>query len=60
MKARRGSDAQIVGILPESAWNVCRKHGIAEMMLHRWRATYGGIQQAEVKRLKQLNDDTGG
>jgi putative transposase len=62
MKAKRFTDAQIVGILHEAsgsgnAREVCRKHGIAETTLYRRRAKSGGMQQAEVKRLKQLEDE---
>ncbi len=62
MKAKRFTETQIVGTLHEAggsgnAREVCRKHGIAETTLSRWRAKYGGMQQAEVKRLKQLEDE---
>ena len=62
MKRKRFTDAQIVAVLQEAtaagnAREVCRKHGITETTFYRWRAKYGGLQQAEVKRLKQLEDE---
>ena len=44
---------------PGMPCEVCRKHGITETTYYyyRWRAKYGGMQQAEVKRLKQLEDE---
>ena len=36
---------------------VCRKHGITETTFYRWRAKYGGMQKAEIRRLKQLEDE---
>jgi putative transposase len=36
---------------------VCRTHGITETTFYRWRAKYGGMQKAEVRRLKQLEDE---
>jgi putative transposase len=36
---------------------VCRKHGITETTFYRWRAKYGGMQKAEVRRLTQLEDE---
>ena len=62
MKRTRFSDEQIVGILqeatgPTTAREVCRKHGITETTFYRWRAKYGGMQKAEIRRLKQLEDE---
>lgn len=63
LKRTRFSDEQIVGILqeaagPNTAREVCRKHGITETTVYRWRAKYGGMQKAEIRRLKQLEDET--
>jgi putative transposase len=41
----------------DSIREVCRTHGITETTFYRWRAKYGGMQKAEVRRLKQLEDE---
>lgn len=62
MKRTRFTDEQIVGALHEASGagnirEVCRKHGITETTFYRWRAKCGGMQKAEVRRLKQLKDE---
>lgn len=62
MKRTRFTDEQIVGVRHEASGagsirEVCRKHGITETTFYRWRAKYGGMQKAEVRRLKQLEDE---
>lgn len=62
MKRKRFSDEQIVGILQEAAGvstvrEVCRRHGITETTFYRWRVKFGGMQKAEIRRLKQLEDE---
>jgi putative transposase len=62
MKRTRFTDEQIVGVLHEaggagSIREVCRTHGITETTFYRWRAKYSGMQKAEVRRLKQLEDE---
>ncbi len=62
MKRTRFTEEQIVGVLHEAAGtttvrDVCRRHGITETTFFRWRTKYGGTQQAEVRRLKQLEDE---
>ena len=37
--------------------DVCRRHGITETTFFRWRAKYGGMQKAEIRRLKQLENE---
>ena len=36
---------------------VTRKLGIAQATFYRWKSKYGGLLPAEVKRLKQLEEE---
>lgn len=62
MRKSRFTEAQIVGILQEAAagatvGEVCRRHGIAAKTYYRWKQHYGGLQVAEAKKLKALEDE---
>ncbi len=35
----------------------CRKLGVAEATFYRWRKKFGGLGVAEIRRLKQLEDE---
>ena len=37
---------------------VCRKLGVSEQTFYRWRTKYGGLMPSEVKRLKQLEEES--
>lgn len=34
--------------------DVCRKYGISQATLYRWRKQFGGLAPSELQRLKQL------
>jgi putative transposase len=62
MKRKRFSEEQIVGILKEHEAGVtvselCRKHGVSDASIYKWKAKYGGLDVSEAKRLKQLEDE---
>lgn len=37
---------------------VCRKAGISDATFYNWRKKYAGLMPSEMKRLRQLEDDT--
>jgi transposase len=39
---------------------LCRKHGISDATFYKWRAKYAGLEVNDVKKLRQLEDETGG
>jgi putative transposase len=62
MKRKRFTEEQIVGILKEHEGGVavselCRKHGVSDASIYKWKAKYGGLEVSEAKRLKQLEDE---
>jgi putative transposase len=62
MRKRRFRGEQIVGILNEHAAGeqigaLCRRHGISQQTLYRWKAKYAGLNGNELKRLKALEEE---
>jgi putative transposase len=62
MRKTRFTEAQIIGILQGAAAGatineVCRRHGIAAKIYYRWKQHYGGMQVAEARKLKALEDE---
>lgn len=62
MKKGRFSEAQIFTILKElesgiPIADIVRKHGVGESTIYNWRSKYGGMNESEVKRLKQLEEE---
>jgi putative transposase len=62
MKRSRFSEEQIIGILKEdesgvSVADLCRKHGVGDAGVYKWKAKFGGMDVSEAKRLKALEDE---
>lgn len=62
MKRSRFSEEQIIGILKEHESGVpvaelCRKQGVSDASIYKWKAKYGGMDVSEAKRLKALEEE---
>lgn len=62
MKRSRFTEDQIIGILKEheagvSVADLCRKHGVSDATVYKWKSKYGGMDVSEAKRLKGLEDE---
>ena len=62
MKRNRFSEEQIIGILKEhesgiSVSDLCRKHGVSDASIYKWKARFGGMDVSEARRLRALEDE---
>ena len=62
MKRKRYTEPQIVFALQQAEMGtpvaeVCRKMGVAEQTFYRWKRWYGGLGVAEIRRLRQVEDE---
>lgn len=59
---KRFNEEQIIRILKEHeaggrTVDICRRHGIAAGTFYKWKAKYGGMEVADARRLKELEDE---
>ena len=40
-----------------SVADLCRKHGVSDASVYKWKAKYGGMDVSEAKRLRGLEDE---
>jgi putative transposase len=62
MKRSRFSEEQIIAILKEqeagvSVADLCRKHGVSDASIYKWKAKFGGMDVSEARRLRTLEDE---
>ena len=63
MKRNRFTEEQIIGILKEheaglSVADLCRKHGVSDASIYKWKAKFGGMDVSEARRrLRTLEDE---
>ena len=63
MKKKRFTPQQISSILKEfengkSVEEIIRDHGVSRASFYKWRQRYGGMEASELKRLKELEEET--
>jgi putative transposase len=62
MKKSKFTEAQIVFALKQSETGVqvsevCRKMGVSEATFYNWKKKYGGLGVAELRKLRQLEEE---
>lgn len=62
MRRTRFTDEEIATIVAQSEVSgevrgVCRRYGITPTTLYRWKAQFAGMDSAEVKRVRRLEEE---
>jgi putative transposase len=62
MRKSEFSELQIVSILKavdagRTIKDVCREHEISEATYYQWKSKYGGMEAADIRRLRELEDE---
>ena len=61
---KRFTEEQIIVVLKEhdagaKVAELCRKHGISEATLYKWKAKFGGMEVSDAKKLRALEAENG-
>lgn len=62
MRKSEFSELQIASILKAVAAgrtvkDVCHEHRISEATYYKWKSKYGGMEPADIRRLRELEDE---
>ncbi len=62
MRKSRFTESQIAQTLKQveggrKVKDVCREIGVSEATYYQWKSKYGGMEAADVRRLKELEDE---
>ena len=62
MKKSQFTESQIVKAIQEhekgrKAEDLCRELGISTVTFYKWRQRYGGLEVAELKKMKELEEE---
>jgi putative transposase len=63
MKTSKFSEEQVVKILEEgekgeqTVDELCRKHGIHKQTYYGWKKKYGGLNHADLQKMRQLEQE---
>ena len=62
MRQSKFTETQIMTILKEAdagrpVTEIWRKYGISSATYYKWKATYGGLEASDIKRLKELEHE---
>ena len=62
MRKSKFSENQIIAILKaveagRTVRDVCREHEISEATYYQWKSKYGGMEAADIRRLRELEEE---
>ena len=62
MRKSKFSEHQIITILKaveagRTVRDVCREHEISEATYYQWKSKYGGMEAADIRRLRELEEE---
>lgn len=60
--SKRLPETQVISLLKEAdlgipVKEICRKYGIANSTFYKWCEKYGGMENSDIQRLKQLEEE---